>query len=94
MPLREEDLAPEELEIPDSLRKILIPEGEPESQIAHTVPKGRCPIHGEVGWARMVLFNPDPTFTKPAEVISEHCMHCMSRIFTDLVGVLEYDEEE
>ncbi len=83
------------LEIPESLRKMIIPDKTAsEHQIAIEVPKGYCRIHGKVGWARMVLYDHDPTsFTAPS-VVSEHCVYCLSRVFIALVGKLDYDEEE
>ena len=70
--------------IPDALKDILIP-SEPDSTPL-TLP-GKCPIHGEVNFARFVLH-------AQGKIISEHCAKCLSIIFKTLVGELEYDDEE
>ena len=82
----------DQIEIPDSLRDMIMTDPTPADQLGvHPVPEGYCSIHGKVGWARMVLYDHDPTtFTEP-NVVSEHCVYCLSRVFVALVGVLKYD---
>ncbi len=76
-------------EIPDRLKK-LFDDPEKISKINIT-PKGVCPNHGPVGYGRVVLYNTvlgeDPT------VVSEHCIFCLSRVLTAVVGELFYDDE-
>ena len=77
-------------EITDSLRAILDRGVENINQALAEIPqpKGRCSIHGNVGHARMICFDPSAE-NDSDKIISEHCMHCLSRVFTALVGVLE-----
>ena len=74
-------------EIPDELRTKLFPDVTAEHMIADRTPPGKCPIHGEVGFGRFMLLD-------SGELVSDHCVRCLSRIFTALVGVLEMPEEE
>jgi len=92
MPTNPEDTNKIEIEIPEKLRKMLIP--EPEAMIAISTPKGYCPIHGKVGWARLVLYEHDPTTGEPPKVVSEHCVYCLSRVFTACAGKLKYNKED
>ncbi len=71
--------------IDGALRGILFPEVSAEEQIAPDTPPGHCPIHGNVGFGRFMLID-------SGELISDHCVKCISRIFTALVGVLEMPE--
>ena len=82
------------IEIPDELRKMLNSVGTAEAQIVHETPKGYCRIHGKVGWARLVLYDHDPTSTEAPKVVSEHCVYCLSRVFTATAGKLKYDKED
>jgi len=92
MPTNPEDT--KKLEIPESLRKMIIPDATAaEKQIVVETPKGYCSTHGQVGWARMVLYDHDPTTLSVPHIVSEHCVYCLSRVFTALIGKLKYDEE-
>jgi len=73
--------------MPDELRSKLFPTQTPDDQImAPDTPPGKCPIHGNVGFGRFMLID-------SGELVSDHCVRCLSRIFTALVGVLEVPEE-
>ncbi len=82
---RNEDEAPRP-EIPESLKAYLVKETPPEDQVELPDLPGKCPIHGEIGFGRFIMHD-------RGKIISEHCAQCMSRVFTALVGILEYDEE-
>ena len=84
MPNKPEDQLPE---MPEELRTKLFPAGKPEDQVTAFTPKGKCEIHGEVGFGRFMLID-------SGELISDHCVRCLSRVFTALVGVLEVPEDE
>jgi len=90
MPTNPEDT--KEIEIPEKLRKILA--SQPEKLVAVETPKGYCRIHGKVGWARMVLYDHDPTSTDAPKMVSEHCVYCLSRVFVACAGKLKYDKED
>ncbi len=83
----------DQIEIPDSLRDMIMTDPTPDKLIAIPAPKGYCTIHGKVGWARMVLYDHDPTAFGEPNVVSEHCVYCLSRIFTALLGTLKYDKD-
>jgi len=72
-------------EIPDHLEKLLTADKPPEDQVELPDLPGKCPIHGDIGFGRFIMHD-------RGKIISEHCAQCLSRIFTALVGVLEYDE--
>ena len=93
MPTNPEDTNDiKDLEIPESLRKMLMPDEDPTKMIGIEEPKGYCSVHGRIAWARMALYDHDPTSSKQPELISEHCVYCLSRIFTALVGRIKYDD--
>lgn len=70
--------------IDDSLREMLYP--EPEELVAPPdTPPGRCPIHGNVGFDRFLLI-------ADGRLLSDHCVKCVSRVFTAMFGVLEIPE--
>ncbi len=87
MPLSEDDITASP-EMPDELRTKLFPAQSPADQVAVVdTPPGTCPIHGNVGFGRFMLID-------QGELVSDHCVRCLSRVFTTLVGVLEMPEEE
>ena len=71
--------------IDEDLRGMLFPEVPAAEQVAVDVPPGKCPIHGNVGFGRFMMI-------ANGELVSDHCLHCLSRVFTALVGVLEMPE--
>ncbi len=72
--------------IEDDLRELLYPEMSAESQAPKAdTPPGRCPIHGNVGFGRFMLI-------ADGELLSDHCVKCVSRVFTAMFGVLEIPE--
>jgi len=72
-------------DMPDNLREKLFPIQSPEKSVAVDTPPGHCPIHGNVGFGRFMMID-------SGELISDHCVRCLSRVFTALVGVLEIEE--
>lgn len=87
MPLSEDDIAPRP-DMPDALRDKLFPEIPAAEMVEHPpAPPGKCKIHGDVGYGRFMLID-------TGELISDHCVHCLSKVFTELVGVLEVPEED
>ncbi len=82
-----DDMDPDDLGPPvtDSLREMLYPEPEALLPSAVDIPPGSCPIHGNVGFARFLMIDGN-------ELVSDHCVRCLSRIFVALVGVLEMPE--
>lgn len=74
-------------ELPDDLREILFGTQTAEDQVAPDTPPGYCPIHGNVGFGRFMLID-------KGELVSDHCVRCVSRIFVALVGNLEMPNEE
>lgn len=75
-------------DMPDALREKLFPEKPAEEMVElPKAPPGRCKIHGEVGFGRFMLID-------TGKLISDHCVRCLSRVFTEAVGVLEVPEEE
>lgn len=71
--------------IDDSLREMLFPEATAADQVVQDTPPGRCPIHGDVGFGRFMLID-------KGELLSDHCIKCVSRVFTAMFGVLEIPE--
>lgn len=83
----------DQLEIPDSLKEMIMKDPTPDKLVAIQAPGGYCQTHGKVGWARMVLYDHDPTAFSEPHVVSEHCVYCLSRVFIALVGTLKYDKD-
>lgn len=72
--------------IEDDLRDLLFPEVSAEEQSGvKDIPPGRCPIHGLVGFNRFLLI-------ADGQLLSDHCVKCVSRVFTAMFGVLEMPE--
>ena len=91
----DDDFDPDEqgenpLEIPERLKN-LFDNPDKTSKLGIT-PKGVCPNHGKVGFGRVVLYN--TVLGEDSKVVSEHCIFCLSRVLTAVVGELFYDPNE
>ncbi len=83
----DDDVDPNKPEVPEHLKDLLIPEKPAEDYVVPlAAPPGHCKIHGDIGWKRYLLI-------ADGEIVSQHCMLCVSRIFTALVGDLNEPEE-
>ena len=87
MPTNPEDSNQVRPDMPDKLRDKLFPAKPAEEMVEFpSAPPGKCKIHGEVGFGRFMLID-------SGELVSDHCVRCLSKAFTELVGVLEMPEE-